>query len=365
MSLYEDKNSPFVSIIILNYNKRTLLVKCLQSVLDFTKYPSYEIVVTDNGSIDGSIEEVKRVFCGIERIKVVVLGENFGYAEGNNKGFNNVCKRSKYVVILNNDVTIDQENWLSVLVEFLDKHEDIGIAQPIIVDSDDSARTYQAKVYGFDMNVFGEFFAVKISDQPDPNSNKDYNECFSVLGAAFIARKKIIDKIGLFNKRFFLDYEDSDFCWRVRLFGSKPVVVHSSRVRHLNGGTINSFYLTSPILQFHILKNKIYMLLMNYELTNVIKYVPWTILSQVYDLTNRMISSLFARGIAKKILKSMGLAGPMSLAYLLIHFPEIWNDRLNVQENIRKVRDSEIVGKYIRLQRPLLLRRTKPPGAIG
>jgi hypothetical protein len=78
-----------------------------------------------------------------------------------------------------------------------------------------------------------------------------------------------------------------------------------------------------------------------------------------------MIFSMFAKGIAKKIVKSRGLAGPKSLAYLLVHFPDIWNDRLNVQKNIRTIGDSEIVGKYILRARPLLLRRTKPADVIG
>lgn len=111
---------PFVSIIILNYNKKNLLLKCLQSVLDFTKYPSYEIVVTDNGSIDGSVEEVKKVFGDTEKIKVVALGKNFGYAEGNNLGYSHVSEISKYVVILNNDVIVDEKNWLRILVEYLE-----------------------------------------------------------------------------------------------------------------------------------------------------------------------------------------------------------------------------------------------------
>ncbi len=358
----DERNMPYVSIIILNYNRKDLLLKCVQSVLDFTKYPSYEIVVTDNGSIDDSVEEAKKVFGDTPRIKFAVLSENFGYAQGNNIGYLNASKTSKYVVILNNDVTIDEKNWLTSLVEFLETHQDVGAAQPLIVDSDNN----QAKIYGFDMNVFGEFFAItKVFDHPDMNSEQNYNECFSVLGAAIIARKKLIEKIGLFNGQFFLDYEDTDFCWRLRLFGFKVVAVHSSRVRHLSGGTINSFYLTSVILQFHILKNKIYMLLVNYDLTNAIRYVPWVVLSQVYDIINCMIFSMFAKGIAKKIIKSRGLAGPKSLAYLLFHLPTIWNDRLNVQENIRIIPDSEIVGKYIKRSRPLLLRRTKPDGCIG
>ena len=351
---------PFVSIIILNYNKKDLLLKCVQSVLDLTKYPSYEIVVTDNGSIDGSVKEIKKVFGDTVKLKVVALSQNLGYAEGNNIGYLNVSKASKYVVILNNDVTIDRENWLRTLVDYLEKYKDVGVAQPLIVDSNND----QAKISGFNMNVFGEFFGIKILDQPDMNTRGDFTECFSVLGAAFITRKELIEKIGLFNCRFFLNYEDADFCWRLRLFGSNVVVFPSSRVRHMNGATINSFYLTSPILQFHILKNRIYMLFVNYELSNVALYAPWVVLSEVYDAINCIIFSMFEKGIPKKIVNSRGLAAPKSFAYFLVHFRDIWKDRLNVQCNIRTIPDSELIGKYILRARPLLARRTKPAGTI-
>ena len=352
-ALNVEKNLPFVSIIILNYNKKNLLLTCLHSVLNNTDYPSYEIVVTDNGSSDGSVDEVKRIFRDTAQIKVVALRENLGYAEGNNVGFLNASKASKYIVILNNDVIIDQETWLKVLVEFMEKHKDIGVAQPTIIGEGNQAK------FGLKMNVFGEFTPIKrLSDLSSSNSLQGYNECFSALGAAIITRKELVEKIGLFNKRFFLDYEDADFCWRSRLSGSNIVAIHASKVNHLGGGTIIPFY-SSPDLQFHILKNRVYLLLVNYKLVNALKYVPWTILLQVYDGLNCLICSIFATDNSKKILKARMLAEERFLVYLILRLPYIWKDRLNVQDNIRAIPDSEIVGKYIAKTRPYLLRRTK------
>ena len=89
------------------------------------------------------------------------------------------------------------------------------------------------------MNLLGEDspigeISTKKADKP---SQEQFNECFSAYGAAFIVRRKIIDKIGLFNRRFYLDYEDTDFSWRLRLIGYKIVCVHSSRVYHLGRAT--------------------------------------------------------------------------------------------------------------------------------
>jgi GT2 family glycosyltransferase len=358
-SLPEEKMMPFTSIIILNYNGKNLSLKCLQSLLDKTRYSSYEVLYVDNGSIDGSVEEVERAFGEAEKVKVVVLDKNYGYAEGNNLGYGKISKESKYVVILNNDVTVDGEDWLRTLVEFLEKHQDVGEAQPLILDPRDS----RLNLYGYKMNVFGEFSPInEISDGADGNSHEGYNECFSALGAAIIVRRQLVDKIGLFNGQFFLDYEDADFSWRLRLLGFKVVCVHSSRVCHQSGATVDK-YTRLPILYFHRLKNRIYILLLNYDLTNAIRYVPWVVFSYAYE-TMKIALIPTTSGVGKKQAAVRALVATKSLVYLLVNFRHIWKERLIVQERIRTVKDSEIIGEHIVRSRPLLLRRTKPDGLV-
>ena len=356
--LFDKTNAPLVSIIILNFNGKNMLIDCLQSILNFTEYPSYEILVVDNASIDGSVDEVKKVFGDIEKLKVIVLNENFGYSEGNNRGYANISEKSKYALILNNDVILYENDWLRTLVEFMENHEDAGAASPFLIDPKDN----QKKLYGYHMDVFGEFFRIRdIFTYSDLNSQQGYNECFSVLGATIIVRTKLVEKIGLFNSRFFLDYEDADFCWRLRLFGYKVFTVHSSKVYHLGRATVDK-YTRSPILLFHRYKNRIYMLLVNYELTNVIRYVPWVVLSYVYENIKefaRVLISQF-KGIGDKDAVARTLARPRGLAYVLVNLPYIWKDRSFVQENIRVINDSAIIGKYIIPRHPVLAYRAKP-----
>lgn len=348
---------PFTSIIILNYNGKDLSLKCLFSLLQNTKYPSYEILFVDNGSVDGSVEAVKKIFDKTERVKVIVLNKNFGYAEGNNIGYEKISKESKYVVILNTDIIIDGEDWLRTLVEFLEKHQEVGEAQPLILDPKDS----RINLYGYKMNVFGEFSPIRqIPNRTDEPLQEGYNECFSALGAAIIVRRRLVDKIGLFNGRFFLNYEDADFSWKLRLLGFKVVCVHSSRVYHLSAVTVDK--LTGlRILYFHRLKNRIYMLLLNYDLTNLIRYVPWVLVSYAFE-TIKWVVIWMLKGDGKKHAPDHVLSVPRSLIYLLVNLSCIWRERSIVQENIRKINDSEIIGKHIMPSRHLLLRRTKPSG---
>jgi GT2 family glycosyltransferase len=105
-----------VSIIILNWNGKHLLEQNLSSVLS-QRYTSYEIIIVDNGSSDGSQKYIKELREKDNRIRFLETGKNFGYAEGNNKGIQFVLKeaKSKYIVILNNDVFV-QKYWLRNLI---------------------------------------------------------------------------------------------------------------------------------------------------------------------------------------------------------------------------------------------------------
>lgn len=350
--LSEITRSPFVSIIVLNYNGKKLLLKCLNSLLGFTEYSSYEIVVVDNGSMDNSVQAVQKMFGAEKKIKVVTLAENFGYAEGNNIGYKNISENTEYVVVLNNDVITNEKNWLRLLVEFLEKHQDVGEAQPLIYLEDN-----QKNLSGWKMNVFGEFSPIwEIPNkEADESSIERFNECFSALGAAIIVRKKLVDEIGFFNRRFFLDFEDADFSWRTRLCGYKVVSVHSSKVCHLGRATVNKYTRLSTLL-FHRRKNRIYMLLLNYDIVNVIKYVPWVVLSYAYETTKDVLVSMFGQD-ENRHAKNRAIATIKSVIFLLVNLRYIWRERMIVQERIRTIKDSEIVGEHIIRVRPRLLNR--------
>jgi GT2 family glycosyltransferase len=331
---------------VLNYNGKNFLLKCLQSLIDFTDYPSYEILVIDNASTDGSVQEVRRVFGGFKKIKLISLKRNFGYAEGNNIGYKNASREAKYIVFLNNDVFVEK-GWLKNLVRALEKFQDIGAAQPIIL----GGKNPSEECYGYNMDVFGN---VKSLYQVKATPQSVYNECFTVLGAAFITRREIIDKIGLFNPNFFLYYEEADFCWRLRLTGFKVVAIHASKVHHIYEATTKK-YKTSLNLHFHFCKNKIYTMFLNYQLRNILKYIPWVILSNLSDMVAYILISFFEKENQGKIIaKSCAIGEITSLCYILIHFPDIWKQRMNIQTNIRVKSDSEIIGKFIVEPKPLI-----------
>ena len=113
------------SVIILNWNGEAMLRRYLPSVIQFTQTEGVEIVVADNGSNDTSLE-----FLRSQPVRIIELGENYGFAEGYNRAIEQV--ESKYVVLLNSDVEVTP-NWLDTLLNYARTHEEVAAIQPKIL----------------------------------------------------------------------------------------------------------------------------------------------------------------------------------------------------------------------------------------
>lgn len=139
---------------------------------------------------------------------------------------------------------------------------------------------------------------------------------------------------------------------------------------HAGSATIKR-YVTSPIISFHFTKNRLYTLLVNYEAQNLIKYVPWTILSHIADMIRDIALSVLEKGRKREVYKANALGEMMGLLYIPAYFRGIWENRIHVQKHIRKITDEEIIGKDsgIVVPRPLLpeslLRKIKKLATFG
>lgn len=273
---------PFVSIVVLNFNGITYLRPCLKSVFA-TNYPRYEVVLVDNGSTDDSLKMVQTLFKEEERLKIIPLDRNYGYAEGNNIGYKHINSKSKYVVFLNNDTEVSRD-WLKEIVEVMEQDNRIGASEPKIV----YLRKELLDEYGFPhanfIDVFGETKVLRVSSE-------DPYECFYATGCALVIRRDIIDKLGLFNPRFFLYYEETDLCWRIWLSKHRVIRIPSAKVFHIGSATASKT-LTSEIYHFHFSKNRIYTLLTNYELEKIVKFVTLTVLSYIAIIVVNSILSI-------------------------------------------------------------------------
>jgi len=260
------KKGPEVTIIIVNYNQKKLLISCIDS-LQKINYPNIEVIIVDNGSTDGSVEVVKKftVHYSLFNIHLIENQTNLGFAGGNNAAFSLV--KGKYVLLLNNDTKVTPD-FLSILVEEMEKNSEIGVDQPKIVFFDN--KTLQAGgSFLTDTGFLYHFgFSQKVND---PEYNQKI-EIFSANGACMLVRKSLIEKIGLFDPDYFNYFEESDFCWRVWLAGYK--IKYNPKAVIFHKGSQTSFILGSYFMQYFSFRNRLCSLIKNLELKEMIKILP-------------------------------------------------------------------------------------------
>ena len=219
-----------VSVIIPHWNGIDVLSECLDS-LKKTNFDSFEIIVSENASSDGSQAWVK------ENHPDVILVENdknYGYAGGCNRGAN--LAKGKYLLFLNND-TIQDPNWLQPLVDRLESDSSIAAVQPKILNY------YKRDVFdyaggsgGF-MDIFCFPFArgrVFLNQEKDTGQYDEAQSCFWASGTAMMVRKDIFESAGKFDETFFAHMEEIDLCWRFQAMGFQIWAEPKSIVYHKN-----------------------------------------------------------------------------------------------------------------------------------
>lgn len=217
---------PHVVVVILNWNGKRDTLECLSSVRAIN-YPSFEIVVVDNGSTDDSVAAIKAHFPGIS---VIETGENLGYAGGNNAGMRYAIQQgADYVLLLNNDTVVDR----SVLTALTRAAAKIGgdaiLAAQIYFYSDPDRIWYAgARIVRETATTYHEGYRAVDGAAP----HVDMVETGYASGCAFFIGTSLLARIGLFDERFFLLYEETDLCSRAERVGVKSYVVPDARVWH-------------------------------------------------------------------------------------------------------------------------------------
>jgi hypothetical protein len=249
-----------VAIIIVNWNQEKLLATCLSSLKSKTEYSNYNVIVVDNGSVDGSVELVKQSFPWAD---VVALDKNYGFSIGNNKGIVYALKKYKpqYVLLLNNDVEIVQANWLSKMVSVAESEDNVGIVGCKLIYPNGKTQYIGTKV-----TVNGLTWL-------NPSKEGNFPEVFdvdSVLGACFLIKKAVLDKIGFLDVGFSpFVHEESDFCMRAKKAGYRTCMVLSVSVVHfwkMSVSKVNSAYVESVVR-----KNAIRFMLLNFSTSWLLK----------------------------------------------------------------------------------------------
>ena len=212
--------NPVASIVLANWNQSGLLVSCLKSISRL-RYKEFEVVVVDNGSVDDSIEMVRRHF---PDTKVIELDNNTGFAHATNIGIRQ--SNSDYVVTLNNDIEVD-DRWLGELIAALESEPDIGFCASKQLIMQDAQLA----------DACGDFYTIegiagKIGHKQAAGNYSDRREVFGGSAGSAIYRREMLEQIGLFDEDFFITHEDTDLSFRAQLQGNKCQYVPSAIVYH-------------------------------------------------------------------------------------------------------------------------------------
>ncbi|MFZ5366022.1 MAG: glycosyltransferase family 2 protein [Patescibacteria group bacterium] len=283
-----------IFVVILNWNGKEFIFKCLDSVkkleigraspkaMPAARNLKLEIVVVDNASTDGSVEQIKSEKLKMKndkaKLKIIENNQNLGFAEGNNVGIRYALKNgADYVLILNPDTIVDENLILQLIsasggsafggkVARADSR--IGILGPKIYFApgfEFHKERYKPEERGKVIwyaggridwnNVLSCHRGV---DEIDRGQYDKVEETDFVSGCCMFVKKEVFEKIGLFDPKYFLYWEDSDFCQRAWMGGFRIVYVPGANVFHLDagssavGGPLHDYYITRNRMLFGI-----------------------------------------------------------------------------------------------------------------
>lgn len=217
---------PKVFIIILNWNGKDLTIECLNS-LKGIEYDNYQVVVVDNGSTDDSTTVIKEKF---PHLLLIENGANLGFSAGNNVGIEYaITQGADYIFLLNNDTIVDPQV-ISALIEASRKYPDAGIFGSKIYYYGSSEKIWYAGAQWLPDKLRFEHIGQGIID--NGKDWEDVRETDYICGCALLIKADVVKQIGILEPKYFLMWEEGDFCYRARRSGYKSIIVPSSKVWH-------------------------------------------------------------------------------------------------------------------------------------
>ena len=286
------KNSPLISVVILNWNGKEYLSSCIRSVREQT-YPNMEMILVDNASKDGSVEVVKNLYSDLN---VIINHENLGYGGGNNRGMTEA--KGSYIFVLNSDTEID-EKCVEFLWRCMEGDQKIGVTTPkiLLYDRRDMIDAAGLTVYPDGLSIGRG----RLEPQGKYNQSE---EVFFGSGCASLYRKEMLEEIGLFDTDFFAYAEDTDLGWRARLAGWKAYYVPGAVVYHHHSKKFGAY---SSMKAFLVERNRIWVAWKNFPLPILYLWPFYTLWRYFYQ----GIGTLIRRGAS-------GRFGQESSSFLLI-----------------------------------------------
>lgn len=238
-----------VAVVILNWNGKQDSLNCIRSVRAL-EYGNIEIIVVDNGSIDGSVDAIHAFYPGV---RLIATGKNLGYAGGNNVGMREALAHgANFVLVLNNDATVSPN--------LIDCFLSASAKEPL-------AAAFSAKIYYQSrpdiiwyagarwMQRLGRFVHLGHGEQDDGLTYNNLEETDYASGCALFTSARVIKRVGLLDEKYFLMFEEADWCYRARSLGYKIFFVPEAKVWHKVSTSFGGE--SSPLANYFLFRNRL------------------------------------------------------------------------------------------------------------
>ena len=274
-----------VSILLVNFNNNHFTIDCLKSLMKLN-YQNFEVIITDNGSIQSNYlklkKEIKKITSKIN-IKLIRSNIKLYFAGGTNKAIKE--SNGEYICLLNNDTEVEP-NFLDKIINYMEKNEEIGMLCPKIVYFTKPNYLWYAGAY---LNTRSIYFSYHFGlNQKDNGQYDEIKETSYANGAALFIRKEVIQKIGLLDEIFFMYAEEVDWNYRAKAIGYKLIYYPKTTVYHKVDLITkkNRFGYRKNYFQIYLYtRNKIIFVFKNFSLIDIsIFYLIYQLRRTIFEL---------------------------------------------------------------------------------
>jgi GT2 family glycosyltransferase len=280
-----------VAIVISSYNQNELLNKCISSLKKNTDYKNYRIYLVDDSGKGNIGREIKKKFKGV---KIIINKENLGCSKSYNSGMKESLKdyNPDYVILLNDDIEFIDSEWLSKAINAGEKDEKIGILGCKLLYPDKSLQWFakRGKISSFMKSGHFEESKEILKNQKVSN----------IIGACFIIKRRVIDKIGFWDEKFSPYYgEETDYCFRATKKGFSFLYIGNTEIIHHGAASTKSLF--NEKVWFIKKRNAIRLEWLNYNFLNIIKYTIIHIGSSILNKNSIKKIKLLAKAYNENI----------------------------------------------------------------
>lgn len=233
-----------VSIVILSYNTKDLLLECLSSLKKNLKKNTYEVIVVDNASTDDSVQALKKIKSTTPQFTLIENEKNGGFTKGCNQGAQKA--KGTYIVFLNSDTRITDDS-IHDMALYMEKNSQVGVLGGMLKNSDGTMQRSYGSFYTLGslcLFLFGGDRGELLLQKHTSEADVDW-----VSGGFMMVRKEVFDKVKGFDEHIFMYIEDMELCFRIKKAGFGVYVYPHAQVIHVGQGSSNRAFAIVHIYQ--------------------------------------------------------------------------------------------------------------------